>query len=263
MRPAVRVSPERRAVPAAHGLSGHAVFLVAARLQVPSHGHASGYAFHVRGARVADSRPWLVFGPASAVLLTVAAVVAGVVLVIASHPTGAAGAWWFALPILGLLSVCCWLAVAIPSIVHRRLPVGVIIAPLVGVLTIGLLHTSAASRLRFTLVDRARFEAVVAQAPAAVIALPDHDLTDDESYQTMGTFPGHCPSQIGSLHIRECATFAAGYLFYDSVGSGFVDDGGVAYLPAGVPTHDVGNGSFESPQFEHLAGPWYAFASSW
>lgn len=32
---------------------------------------------------------------------------------------------------------------------------------------------------------------------------------------------------------------------------------------SGAPAYDVGNGSFESPQFVHLTGPWYSFASSW
>lgn len=63
--------------------------------------------------------------------------------------------------------------------------------------------------------------------------------------------------------VRDCAAFAAGHLFYDEYGSSLVDDGGIAYLPEGVPRHEVGNGSFEAPRFVHLAGPWYAFASSW
>lgn len=78
-----------------------------------------------------------------------------------------------------------------------------------------------------------------------------------------GDFPGRCPTSFGTLHISECASFSAGYLFYDRAGSGVIDDGGVAYLPRGAPQHDVGNGGFESPQFQHLIGPWYGFASSW
>lgn len=66
-----------------------------------------------------------------------------------------------------------------------------------------------------------------------------------------------------ALRIRQCATFAAGYLFYDTAGSGVVDDGGVPYLLSGAPRHDVGNGDFEHPYFAHLAGPWYAFSSGW
>lgn len=196
-------------------------------------------------------------------MLTIAAVVAVAVLVIVSRPTGAAGLWWFALPILGLLSVGCWLVIAVHSFVRRRLPLGLVIAPLIGVLTVGLVYTSTASKVRFAVRDRHAFEAVVAQAPAPVIALPDRDLTEDESYRAYTDFPGPCPSSIGTLHIRDCATFPAGYLFYDRAGSGLLDDGGVAYMPAGAPSHDVGNGSFESPHFQHLAGPWYAFTSSW
>lgn len=194
-------------------------------------------------------------------LIAIAAFVGSAILFIGSHPAGP-GFAWLAMPILGLLSVGCWLGVGIHSIAHRRLPLGLVIAPLIGVLTFVLVYTPTASRLRFNLVDRPALEAIVAQAPAPVITLPDRELTEDESYETFDSFSGNCPSVIGLLLISECGTFAAGYLFYDQAGFGF-NDGGIAYLPAGPPEHDVGNGSFESPTFVHLAGPWYTFASSW
>ncbi len=200
---------------------------------------------------------------ATKLLLVVAAVVAAILLLIASGPTGPAGLAWFALPLLGLGSLCCWLGVAIHSVVRRRLPAGLIIAPLIGLVTAGLIYTSTPSRIRFILVDRPAFNAVVARAPAPAVTILDRDLTEDEANDTYGDFPGPCPAHIGTIRVRECASFSAGYLFYDSAGSGFIDDGGLAYLPSGAPTHDVGDGSFEHPQFRHLFGPWYAFASSW
>jgi hypothetical protein len=200
---------------------------------------------------------------ANVTLIATAGVVAWIILFISSGPNGAAGLGWFALPILGLLSACLWLGVGIHSIVHRRLPLGLIVAPLIGVLTVALVYSFSMSRIRFILLDRPAFAAIIAQVPAPVVNLPDRDLTEDESYQTFDDFPGPCPPVIGTLIIRDCATFAAGYLFYDEAGSGLVDDGGIAYMPAGIPSHDVGNGSFESPDFVHLTGPWYSFASSW
>jgi hypothetical protein len=42
----------------------------------------------------------------------------------------------------------------------------------------------------------------------------------------------------------------------------FFDDAGFAYLPEG-PTASLENGSFESPVFRHLGGPWYRWTASW
>jgi hypothetical protein len=217
----------------------------------------------VTDVSAADSRSRTRVRGADTFLLVTALVVAAIILVMSSHPAGPAGLAWLALPLLGLGTVCCWTAVAIHSAVRRRLPRALIIAPLVGLLTAGLVCTATPSRLRFILIDRPAFEAVVERTPAPIITLPDRDLTDEEADDTYDDFPGPCPTFIGTLHIQDCASFAAGYLFYDSAGSGFIDDGGLAYMPAGAPIHDVGNGAFESPQFWHLYGDWHAFASSW
>jgi hypothetical protein len=48
---------------------------------------------------------------------------------------------------------------------------------------------------------------------------------------------------------------------YEATGD-FLDDAGFAYLPDG-PDPELGNGSFEVPQFVHLSGDWYSFTSSW
>ena len=217
----------------------------------------------VTAPRTTHLRHWRTVDADTRVLLVTAAVVAVVLLLIASHPAGPAGPAWFAFPLLGIGSLCCWLLFAIRAVIHRRLSPGLIVAPLLGVLTAGLIYTSTPSRVRFILIDRPAFEQVVKHAPPPAITLPNRDLTDDEANDTYRDFPGPCPTFIGTLHIQECASFAAGYLFYDQAGSGLVDDGGLAYLPAGAPTHDVGNGAFESPEFMHLYGHWYAFASSW
>ena len=75
-------------------------------------------------------------------------------------------------------------------------------------------------------------------------------------------FPTECPKRVGLYGIRECVTFPAGYLFYDTTGA-FLDDAGIAYLPAGIPDADVSTDAFESPEFTHLRGHWYTFVAGW
>lgn len=208
-------------------------------------------------------RPRMVVSRTTKVLVWVAVIVGSLILMICSHPAGPAGLALLGLPVLGMGALVCWLIAVIDSAIHRRFTAGLVIAPLIAALTIGLVYTATASKVRFVLLDRPGFNAIVRQAPAPTVTLYDRDLTEDEAYDTYNDFPGPCPSWIGTLHIRECASFSAGYLFYDWAGSGFIDDGGLAYLPQGAPTHDVGNGSFEHPDFWHFHGPWYAFASSW
>ena len=189
---------------------------------------------------------------------------------------GAAALAWFSRPadpfnplailaslLLGLATFAGWAALLVRSLRRSRLSVGLLVAPVLAALVIGLVHSGAAARLRFRLVDRAAFEQVVSAVPAPVIDLPGRDLTPAESADAFEDFPGACPARIGTLRIARCSSFAAGYLFYDRAGSGVLDDGGVAYLPAGAPRHDVGSGEFEHPQFVRLSGPWYAFSASW
>jgi hypothetical protein len=200
----------------------------------------------------------VMFGRSSVLLLVVAAVVAVLLLNTFSHPAGPTFYGVLALPVLGLTAVICWVAVARRSVARRQLPLGLVIAPVMGLLTVWLLHSDL-SAWRFKHLDRPAFDAVVAQAPAPVVPLTANDDTGD-GYNS--DFPGRCPTFIGTLHVAQCATFTAGYLFYQNGTTGS-NDGGLAYMPTGKPPYYVGNGSFESPQFVHLAGPWYAFTSSW
>ena len=147
----------------------------------------------------------LVFGTGSVILLTLAVGVAVAMLILSSHPTGAQGFSWFAIPGLGIVSVGVWLVVAVYSATKRRLFVGLVVAPLIGMLTVALLYFSIPSRVRFVMFDRPAFDAIVAKAPAPVIDLPGRDLTEDESYARERSFPGPCPDRIGTLRIRECA----------------------------------------------------------
>lgn len=198
------------------------------------------------------------------ILLVATAVEGAVALVVFSHPAEPFRPLAILLTLLlGLVTFSCWVGLLVHSLKRHRLPVGLVLAPVLAALVVGLVQTGTSARLRFLVVDRAAFEQVVSQVPAPVVALPDHDLTAEESDESFTDFPGPCPKRIASLRIRECATFTAGYLLYGNAGSGVLDDGGIAYLPAGAPGHDVGNGNFEDPRFVHLAGPWYAFSSSW
>lgn len=199
------------------------------------------------------------FGRPSVLLLAVAAVVAVVLLNTFSHPAGPTFHGLVASPFLGLAAIICRGVVATQSIARRQLPVGLIIAPLMGLLTVGLL-CSDISAFRFRHLDRPAFDAIVAEAPAPVVPPTENDLTEDDEYN--GSFPGRCPTFIGTIRIRMCETFTAGYLFYQD-GTGTSNDGGLAHMPEGEPSYYVGNGNFERPEFLHLAGPWYAFTSSW
>ncbi|WP_157728160.1 hypothetical protein [Actinopolymorpha singaporensis] len=68
-------------------------------------------------------------------------------------------------------------------------------------------------------------------------------------------------SWIGLYHISRVTRVPGGFVFYEANGSLF-DHAGFAYLPDG-PTPRLENGSFESPTFRHLGGPWYTFTASW
>ncbi|MBM7785503.1 hypothetical protein [Tenggerimyces flavus] len=66
---------------------------------------------------------------------------------------------------------------------------------------------------------------------------------------------------MGSYEVIRVETVPGGVLFYEANGNLF-DDAGFAYLPGG-PTPELENGGFESPNYRHLGGPWYAFTASW
>ncbi|WP_141725351.1 hypothetical protein [Micromonospora pallida] len=96
--------------------------------------------------------------------------------------------------------------------------------------------------------DRAAFEKVVAKLPPPPIELDAYDSVDT-------------PDKIGSCRILSSFGVKGGYIFYDDDSSGF-DDSGWGYFPNG-PDGDLGNGSWEGPQFEQIEGPWYNWTASW
>ena len=77
---------------------------------------------------------------------------------------------------------------------------------------------------------------------------------------------GWAPVSYGTLQdpaARRANRYIDGaWIVYETSGSGMFDDAGFAYLPAG-PTDGLGEGSWESPRFVHLGGPWYSWTASW
>lgn len=94
----------------------------------------------------------------------------------------------------------------------------------------------------------AAFEEVVAKLPPPP--------TDRDAYD-----PVDGPDKIGSCRILGSYGVQGGYIFYDGESRGF-DDSGWGYFPNG-PNGDLGNGSWEGPQFEQIEGPWYTWTASW
>ncbi len=115
------------------------------------------------------------------------------------------------------------------------------VAPIAGSLTIAALTFDIPLRTRF-MCSRNDFEEVVT--------------TIEQDPESADSLEG----QIGSFSIRTIRRIPDGWLFYEANGA-FIDHAGFAYLPLGpTPYQDT---AFESPQYRHLIGPWYAFISSW
>jgi hypothetical protein len=109
------------------------------------------------------------------------------------------------------------------------------VAPVAGALVWGALAVDAPLRARW-LASRPAFEAAVESAGA-----------DD--------------GRIGLFSIRHVRRDGEAVIFTEANGA-FFDDAGFAYLPDG-PHPGLENGSFESPQYTHLGGPWYSWAAGW
>lgn len=112
------------------------------------------------------------------------------------------------------------------------------------------------------------FVLVVVQAPLLIrfeLARGDFERVAAE-LEPAGTFEDwerlETPESLGSYEIRVAYQVEDMVIFYEKTGSGFFDDAGFAYLPAG-PDQRLGNGWFESPTFQHLSGDWYAWQASW
>ncbi len=67
------------------------------------------------------------------------------------------------------------------------------------------------------------------------------------------------PIQLGSYEIHTAMEYPTGeMLFYEE--PVFLNDAGIAYAPDGPETLRA---SLETPEFEHLGGPWYSFTHIW
>lgn len=122
-----------------------------------------------------------------------------------------------------------------------------VIAPVAAATVLALASSDLLLRARFGF-DRGAFEEVVA-------TLPPGTGTDDfvaVSLRERG---------VGSYTITGIYRIRAGIVLYERHGC-FLNDAGFAYLPRG-PEGIQGNGAWESPQFRHLGGAWYAWTASW
>ena len=150
-----------------------------------------------------------------------------------------------------------WLGLIVLSVGHRqRPPFVLLLAPLIVLPLVAAGFTTMPTKVRWILTEPT-FNAIVEKAGQPTVR-PVNPTDEEDGWS--GFSP--CPRVVGSYLIFECSQFPGGYLFWDEAGSGMIDDGGVAYLPKGIPT-DASTGWFESPEFTHLHGHWYAFASSW
>jgi hypothetical protein len=96
--------------------------------------------------------------------------------------------------------------------------------------------------------DRAAFDEVVAKLPPPP--------TEPDAFERVDV-----PDKIGSCGVLSSYGVKGGYIFYAEDSPGF-DDSGWGYFPDG-PDSDLGNGSWEGPQFEQIEGPWYRWTASW
>jgi len=69
------------------------------------------------------------------------------------------------------------------------------------------------------------------------------------------------PGRLGWFDIDRVSREGDVVLLFEHDGA-LLDNAGFAYLPDG-PDPDLENGTFESPSYTHLGGPWYAFTASW
>lgn len=121
-----------------------------------------------------------------------------------------------------------------------------LIAPLGGILVIALLWSETPLRVRWALSQNS-FAKVVKEAP------PGESRRDWRRLEADG--------RVGLYRVTEAHRVGEAIIFYEANGALF-DDAGFAYLPQG-PFPELDTGWFESPQFRHLSGPWYAWIASW
>ncbi len=183
----------------------------------------------------------------------------GLALVFWLLTTSNPGQPWF--PILlaaaALVAVGVWWCILCSASAHKgQRPLAMKIAPVIVLAIVALGFTNVPMKARW-LVSEPAFNAIVHQAGPPSVQPPD-PVDQEKGWSSLEP----CPAIVGLYRIYDCEGFPGGYLFWHWPGSGLVDDAGLAYLPSGVPDN-AGTGWFESPEFTHLHGDWYAFSSSW
>lgn len=180
------------------------------------------------------------------------AVLALVLLYLHSVPGWPNFAAWGVVVLALVLAAGVWVARAVLFVWGRRkgLDVGsarwFLVAPIGGLIVVSLLVAAVPLRARWELSDDA-FAAIVSDAPPAT-----------EKTEWVGF---DVPSRIGSFEITAAYRVGDAVILYEKNGY-LSDDAGFAYLPSG-PFPELNTGSFESPRFRHLSGPWYAWVASW
>jgi hypothetical protein len=155
-------------------------------------------------------------------------------------------AWVGAIGALLVPSVV-WFVWLVRRVRRRRWSWWLPVAPAGGCLVLALVLAGAPLDARWA-VSRGAFAAQVKSFPAAPVGAQDW-------------VPMDVPGRLGLYHVTAAYRVPGGVVFYESNGALF-DDAGFAYLPGG-PSETLADGSFESPQFRHLDGPWYAWTASW
>jgi hypothetical protein len=125
-----------------------------------------------------------------------------------------------------------------------------LVAPLVGAVALLLVGLDTPLRARWAL-SRGAFEDVVEASGSS----PSRAAGPDR-WQGVDT-----PDRIGLYRITSVSHVGEAFIFWEAHGA-FIDDAGFAYLPDG-PDPALEAGWFESPDFHHLGGPWYAWTASW
>jgi hypothetical protein len=191
------------------------------------------------------------------IVLTLAAVLS----LWASSYVGVPVAWFLATGAMAVIVAILWVTAVMRSVVRKKVFLAAAVTPIVAALVCVVATVHLAEHARFAASENA-FDALIRTAGEPTVKLPPIQPTEDQLDALWAEFPTQCPSHIGLYAIRDCEVFPAGYIFYGVAGN-MSQDAGFAYLPNGKPPYNIGDGSFEDPQFEHLHGNWYAFTSSW
>jgi hypothetical protein len=123
------------------------------------------------------------------------------------------------------------------------------VAPVGGALVCAILHFDVPLQARWSL-SQSAFESVVARVSAGPAVGDERD--EVNVAHRVGLYSISSGRRVGG----------DGLIFYEASGAALFDYAGFAYLPNG-PTADLATGSFESPEFHHLSGPWYTWTASW